>query len=146
VAHPRNTQFSVAVHLLTLLADAPGQILDSQALSMSPATNPAHVRRVLGLLREEGLVLSRPGVHGGWTLAEAPKEIDLGEVWRAVHGEDEVLGIHDPDPDCATGRLVSASLRAIDRLAFDALVAELSHVTVADVLAGAVTAELTLKT
>jgi DNA-binding IscR family transcriptional regulator len=113
---------------------------------MSPATNPVHVRRVLGLLREEGLVLSRPGAHGGWTLAQDPQEIDLGEVWRAVHGEDAVLGLHVPDPDCATGRLVSASLRAIDRLAFDALVAELSHVTVADVLAGAVIAELTLKT
>jgi Rrf2 family protein len=146
VAQPRNTQFSVAVHLLTLLADAQGQTLDSQALSMSPATNPAHVRRVLGLLRKEGLVLSRPGVHGGWTLAEAPREIDLGEVWRAVHGADAVLGLHAPDPDCATGRVVSASLRAIDRLAFDALVAELSHVTVADVLAGAVIGDLTLKT
>ena len=146
MSQPRNTQFSVAVHLLTLLADAPGQTLDSQALSMSPATNPAHVRRVLGLLREEGLVLSRPGAHGGWTLAQDPQEIDLGEVWRAVHGEDAVLGLHVPDPDCATGRLVSASLRAIDRLAFDALVTELSHVTVADVLAGAVIAELTLKT
>ena len=146
MAHQRNTQFSVAVHLLTLLADAPGETLDSQALSMSPATNPAHVRRVLGLLREKGLVLSRSGAHGGWTLARSPQEIDLGEVWRAVHGEDAVLGLHVPDPDCATGRVVSASLRAIDRMAFDSLVAELSHVTVADVLAGDVVAELTSTT
>ena len=135
----------MAVHLLTLLADAPGETLESQALSMSPATNPVHVRRVLGLLREEGLVLSRPGAHGGWTLAQAPQSIDLGKVWRAVNREDAVLGLHVPDPDCATGRLVSSSLRAIDRLLFDALVAELSHITVADVLAGAVIAELTLK-
>jgi Rrf2 family protein len=138
-----NTRFAVAVHLLTLLANAPGETLDSQFLAISPATNPVHVRRVLGRIREKGLVLSRPGVHGGWTLARAPEEIDLGEVWRAVNGEDAVLGIHVPDPNCQTGQLVSANLLALDRRAFDVLVDELGRVTVADVLAGAVAAEMT---
>jgi hypothetical protein len=39
VANPGNTQFSVAVHLLALLADAPRQTLDSQALSDSTCTS-----------------------------------------------------------------------------------------------------------
>jgi Rrf2 family protein len=144
MAHPTNTRFAVAVHLLTLLAAAPGETLDSQFLAISPATNPVHVRRVLGQLRKKGLVLSRSGVHGGWTLARGPEEIDLGEVWRAVNGEDAVLGIHVTDPNCQTGQLVSSNLQALDRRAFDALVEELGRVTVADVLADAVKVEPTL--
>jgi Rrf2 family protein len=104
MAHPTNTRFAVAVHLLTLLADAPAEMVDSAALSISPATNPVHVRRVLGVLRDKGLVRSQPGAHGGWVLNRPPEQIDLGEVWRAVNGDDPVLGLHDPDPNCPTGR------------------------------------------
>jgi Rrf2 family protein len=134
VAHPTNTRFSLAVHLLTLLALTPESTVDSNALSISPATNPAHVRRVLGQLREQGLVRSQPGVHGGWTLTRTPEEIDLGEVWRSVNADDPILGLHTPDPNCPTGQLVSSNLRALDRRAFDTLVEELSHVSVAQVL------------
>jgi DNA-binding IscR family transcriptional regulator len=123
------------VHLLTLLADASATMVDSVALSISPATNPVHVRRVLGVLRDKDLVRSQPGSHGGWALNRPPEQIHLGEVWRAVNGDDPVLGLHDPDPDCPTGRLVQSNLRALDRRAFEVLVAELSRVTVADVRA-----------
>ena len=130
MAHPTNTRFALAVHLLTLLANAPEEIIDSRSLSISPATNPVHVRRVLGQLRDKGLVRSQPGVHGGWALARPPDQIDLGEVWQAVNSDDPVLGLHVPDPSCPTGQLVSSNLRALDRRAFAVLVAELARVTV----------------
>ena len=135
MAHPTNTRFALAVHLLTLLANAPEEIIDSRSLSISPATNPVHVRRVLGQLRDKGLVRSQPGVHGGWALARPPDQIDLGEVWQAVNSDDPVLGLHVPDPSCPTGQRVSSNLRALDRRAFAVLVAELARVTVAEVLA-----------
>ena len=144
MAHPTNTRFSVAVHLLTLLADAPGETIDSRALSKSPATNPVHVRRVLGQLRDKGLVRSQPGAHGGWALARPPDQIDLGEVWQAVNGDDPVLGLHVPDPNCPTGRRVSSNLRALDRRAFDVLVDELARANIADVLADVVAARVSL--
>lgn len=136
VPRPTNTQFSLAVHLLTLLARAErGQVLDSAALSISPAASPVHVRRVLGHLRDAGLVQAQQGAHGGWTLARTAEEIDLAQVWQAVNGEDPVLGVHTPDPNCEVGQRVQQNLRDLDRRALGALLAELATTRVADVLA-----------
>jgi Rrf2 family protein len=134
---PVNTQFSVAVHLLTLLAGEPGILVDSASLAVSPATNPVHVRRILGRLRTVGLVRSQPGTRGGWALARPAGEIDLAQVWRAVNGEDPVLGVHIPDPDCPIGRHVRRRMLDLDRRAAGVMLAELAQTTVADVLAGA---------
>jgi Rrf2 family protein len=135
VAHPTNTRFALAVHLLTLLAETPGELIDSVVLSVSPDTNPVHVRRVLGRLRSRDLVRSQPGARGGWTLAVPADQIDLGQVWQAVNGDDPVLGLHVPDPDCPIGQVVRSNLHALDRRAAQALVDELAQVTVADVVA-----------
>jgi Rrf2 family protein len=137
VAHPTNTQFSVAVHLLGLLAQAePGQILDSVSLAAGPATNPAHVRRVLGHLRGAGLVRSQQGAHGGWSLAHTPTEIDLAQVWLAVNGEDPLLAVHSPDINCPIGARLESTLRRLDRRALALLLEELGALSVADIVAG----------
>jgi len=136
VPRPTNTQFSLAVHLLTLLAQAPaGEVLDSAALAISPAASPVHVRRVLGHLRDAGLVRAQQGAHGGWALAKAAEEIDLAQVWLAVNGEDPVLGVHSPDPNCEVGRRVHQNLRDLDRRALATLLADLATTTVAEILA-----------
>ncbi|MGW3132341.1 Rrf2 family transcriptional regulator [Streptomyces sp. NPDC001076] len=134
MAQPTNTQFAVGVHLLTLLAGAPGEWRDSQSLAVSPATNAAHARRILGQLRTAGLVRSQPGPRGGWMLEHDPERIDLAMVWLALNGEDPVLGMHAPQPDCPAGRRVHRSLLALDRRARRALLSELARTTVADVL------------
>lgn len=134
MAHPTNQRFAVAVHLLTLLAESGAELVDSRALAVSPATNPVHVRRVLGLLRSRGLVTSQAGSHGGWALALPATQINLGDVWRAVNDDDPLLGLHVPDPGCPTGRRVQSKLAALDRRTFDVVVGELEGVTVADML------------
>jgi Rrf2 family protein len=137
VATPTNSQFSVAVHLLSLLARAePGQMLDSVALAAGPATNPAHVRRILGRLRTAGLVRSQQGAHGGWTLAHPSAEIDLGQVWLAVNGEDPLLAVHAPDSDCPLGSQLKETLRRLDRRALALLLDELGSLSIADVVTG----------
>ncbi|RPE47024.1 Rrf2 family protein [Streptomyces sp. Ag109_O5-1] len=134
MAQPTNTQFAVGVHLLTLLAERPGEWRDSQSLAVSPATNAAHARRILGQLRTAGLVRSQPGPRGGWMLEHDAERIDLAMVWLALNGEDPVLGMHAPQPDCPAGRRVHRSLLALDRRARRALLSELARTTVADVL------------
>jgi Rrf2 family protein len=134
MAQPTNTQFAVGVHLLVLLAAMPGEWRDSQSLAVSPATNAAHARRILGQLRAAGLVRSQPGPRGGWMLEREAAEIDLAMVWLALNGDDPVLGMHVPQLDCAAGRRVHDSLLALDRRARRALLAELARTTVADVL------------
>jgi len=137
VARPTNTQFSMAVHLLSLLTQVePGQVLDSVTLAEGPGTNPAHVRRVLGHLRAAGLVRSQEGAHGGCALAHAPAEIDLAQVWLAVNGEGPLMAVHSPNIDCPFGVRLEDTLYRIDRRALALLLEELSAISVADVVAG----------
>lgn len=136
VARPTNTQFSVAVHLLSLLTQAqPGHLLDSGELAAGPATNPAHVRRILGHLRVAGLVRSQAGVHGGWALARPPDQIHLGQVWLAVNGEDPLLAVHTLDSTCPLGGLLEQTLNRLDRRALALLLEELGALTIADIVA-----------
>ena len=130
-----NTQFAVAVHVLTYLAGmTEGRPVSSEELSMSTRVNPVYVRRVLGPLREAGLVRSRPGVHGGWELVADAREITLAQVWRLLQGADPVLGLHGPDPACEVGRSVQRSLVVLDHAVADAVAGELERYTVHDVL------------
>lgn len=138
MARPTNTQFAVAVHVLTYLADVGrDRPVSSDELAASTNVNPVHVRRVLGPLREAGLVRSRPGAHGGWELCRDPAGLALAEVWRLVQGDDPVLGLHGPNPSCPVGRGIQVSLAALDRTVAAAVDAELAQTTVADLLADA---------
>lgn len=140
VGNPTNTQFAVGVHVLTLLAaDLPGP-LSSEEMAGSANANPVYVRRVLGRLREVGLVSSRPGVHGGWQLCRDPAEITLGDVWRAIQGEDPILGLHEANPRCDVGREIQRTLTEVDRRTAHAIEAELDRTTVSDVMPAAVAA------
>jgi Rrf2 family protein len=137
MARPTNTQFAVAVHLLTLLAYLPDELQSSEEMAVSAGSNPVHIRRVLGRLRSAGLVESRPGPHGGWRLRRDPAQVRLGEIWRAVDGAEHVLGLHGANPECPVGRQVQHALVDLDGRAAAALVAELDRTTVADVMASA---------
>lgn len=131
-----NTQFAVAVHVLTYLAGIDdGRPASSDELSESTNVNPVYIRRVMGPLRDAGLVRSRPGVRGGWELALDPSRISLDQVWLLLQGTDPVLGLHGPAPACATGRSVQKSLIALDQEVAGAIAASLRHVTVQHLLA-----------
>jgi Rrf2 family protein len=135
VSNPTNTQFAIGVHVLTLLASTPDGLQSSEGMAESVGSNPVHIRRVLGQLRRAGLVESRPGPHGGWRALHDPAMVRLGDVWRAVDGDGQVLGVHAANPDCPVGREIQVELLALDRRAAAALVAELDRETIADVLA-----------
>jgi Rrf2 family protein len=133
-----NTQFAVAVHVLTYLAGGDGAPVSSDELAESVNANPVYVRRVLGPLREAGLVHSRTGSHGGWELARTAERIRLDEVWSIVQGDDAVLGLHGPNPQCPVGAGVQRALVEVEAGVAAAVRAELGTQTVRDVLAAAV--------
>lgn len=127
-----NTQFAVAVHALILIRELPEQMHSSARLAASANSNPVHLRRVLGQLRQAGLVASRPGPRGGWRLLRPPNEISLADVWSATNGAEPVLGLHDASPNCAQGERIHRSLEALDREVLDALTTKLAQTTLAD--------------
>ena len=129
-----NTQFAVGVHMLTLLADRGPELLSSADMAASADANAVYVRRVLGRLREAGIVSSRPGVGGGWGLVRDPADVTLGDVWRAIQADDRLLGLHQVNPRCEVGQAIQRHLAAIDRRASAAVQSELDRITVAEML------------
>lgn len=137
MARPTSTHFGVAIHVLTYLAspDAEARAVSSEELADSANVNPVHVRRVLGPLREAGLVSSRPGPRGGWGLARPAVQIGVAEVWGLVQGKEHVLGLHGPNPACPVGRSVHHSLIDLDARVCESVQSTLSGVTIADLAA-----------
>ena len=133
-ASTKNTRFALGVHLLTLLGAADGVAQSSEVLSHSAGSNPVHVRRVLGSLREAGLVASRHGPGGGWTTVGDPATTTLADVWDAVHGDAPVLDLHMAAPGCPVGRAIQDELRAVDRDALRAVRDELARTTLAELV------------
>jgi Rrf2 family protein len=132
MSRPTNTQFAVAAHVLVLIVAADGRPISSDEMAHSVQASPVYLRRVLGRLRDGGLVSSRPGPHGGWLLTRAPAEATLGDVWRAVHGDEPVLGIHGPAEACPVGAEIGGLMHGIqDRIA-QAIEDELDRTTLAD--------------
>lgn len=129
-----NTQFALGVHMLTLLAGSAPAQLSSEEMAGSANSNPVHVRRVLGGLRAAGLVTSKPGVGGGWLLNADPATITLADVWRVVHGDDQILGLRGAHPDCPVGQSIQTLLVEVDRRAQRAIEDELAATTIAQLV------------
>ncbi len=115
-----NSQFSMAVHVLTVLARHEGEKIKSEKIACSVNTNPVVIRRLLGQLAQAELVESQTGAAGGTQLGRSPDQITLAEVYGAVSC-GEVFALHGkpPDRNCPVGRNIEAVLcnlqKQIDR-------------------------------
>jgi Rrf2 family protein len=133
---PANTRFSVAVHVLTLLAQSAPTPVGSEVAACSAGTNAVHIRRVMANLRRAGIVASRSGAGGGWTLARPAGQISLADVWDAIYEGEQVVQLHqEPNLACPVGQHIGEVLDALSLRATAAVRTELSGVTVADVYA-----------
>jgi len=134
MAGPTNTQFAVAVHVLTLLGGSRECSVSSEQMSASVGANPVYLRRVLGQLGAAGLVRSRPSARGGWQLAHEPAQISLGDAWRAIQTGKAVFGLHDVDPNCDVADQVARSLGTVDARLAVAIERELDHTSIAEIV------------
>lgn len=80
----RNSRLSLALHTLGHMAASPEQSQTSAEIAAHAGTNPVVVRRVLGRLKQAGLLTSEKGHAGGWKLARAPRDITLADVYLAL--------------------------------------------------------------
>jgi DNA-binding IscR family transcriptional regulator len=67
-----NSQFSMAVHVLMMLARSREENLKSDQLAASVNTNPVVIRRLLGQLAHANMVVSQTGANGGTRLTRCP--------------------------------------------------------------------------
>jgi Rrf2 family protein len=127
-----SSRSAVAIHALTMLARWDDRSLTSAEIADSLASNPVLVRRILGSLRDAGLVWSTEGRGGGWTLARTPREITLYDAYTAVEA-GPVLSRHPHPPSeaCEVGRHMQAVLDSEFRAAEHAMEERLGRTTIA---------------
>ncbi len=133
-----NSRMTIAVHALAWMALAQRrgvELLTSDQVAASVNTNPVIIRRSLGDLGRAGLVRVRHGAGAGWSLARAPGEITLLEVYDAV-GQESPFGMHHTEPnlECPVGRGIRPALSQVYGEIEQAVRRELALVSVADVL------------
>ena len=121
-----NTRFATIIHILALLAKSPGEWLSSDWIAGSIQINPVIVRKELGLLQEQGWVISKKGKEGGSMLHVSSCEISLADIYKAVKNTN-VLGKKNssPNPKCPIGREINRELETLfdetDEIVFNAL-------------------------
>ncbi|EUJ39851.1 Rrf2 family transcriptional regulator [Brochothrix campestris] len=99
-----SSRFTVAVHVLSLLALDQNEGMSSELLASSVNTNPVVIRRIIGQLKEAKLVTNHRGSKGA-TLLHPFESISLLDVYHAVDSVPNTLfQIHEnSNPDCIVG-------------------------------------------
>ncbi|MEU6716728.1 Rrf2 family transcriptional regulator [Nonomuraea sp. NPDC046802] len=130
-----SSRSAVAIHALTMLARWGEKSLTSAEIADSLESNPVLVRRILGSLRDAGLVWSTEGRNGGWSLARAPREITLHDAYSAVEaGPILSRHAHPPSAECEVGRHIQGLLEGEFRDAERAMEERLGRTTIAHLL------------
>jgi len=130
-----NSQFSMAVHVLTVLARHKDEKIKSETVAGSVNTNPVVIRRLLGQLSQANLVESQTGAAGGTRLTRCPKEITLAEIYKAVScGEVFALHGRSPNQNCPVGRNIEAVLCSLQKEIDKSIGEKLSQYTLQSVL------------
>src|SRR4051812_2503442 len=128
-----SSKLSVGIHIMTIFALKPGEALTSEFIACSVNTNPVVIRRLLGSLRAAGIVDSKTGAGGGWSLLVDPERITLLDILRAVEPQDELFALHraEPNPECPCGQHIQSVLTEVYHKVRDGMAQQLAGVTIA---------------
>lgn len=132
-----SNRFTIAVHTMLAIEYFKGQYkTTSDFIANSVQVNPVIIRQVLGQLKKAGLVEVQAG-SGGATLAKAPEEITLYDVFYAVEALDNdiLFGFHEnPNMQCPVGKnihnVLDGKLTAIQ----NSMDNELKNTTIKDLI------------
>lgn len=130
-----NSRFSVAIHILSLIAmSLDKNQLTSDFIAGSVNTNPVVVRRMIGVLKKAGLVTSNSGI-AGYDLLIEPKDLSLLDIYRAIDGPEQLFAIHEePNPACFVGKKIQMTLEDVYGSVWQAIEEQLKAQTLQDVL------------
>ena len=130
-----SSRFTVAVHVLTLMARSDAEPLKSEQIAGSVNTHPVVIRRALCELAQGNLVISQTGATGGSRLARKPEQITLLDVYRTVESPGVFsLHRHEPNRRCEVGRGITPVLEDVRRRIDTAIEQVLAGITIDDVV------------
>jgi Rrf2 family transcriptional repressor of oqxAB len=124
-------RFRTAVHVLVWLAKSQC-VLSSAAMACQVHSHATFLRRVLASLVQAGMVESREGRDGGYSLKLPPEQISLADIYIAVRSE----GVESEDQvDCGEeGVQLDRALEAIVKKAEKQTIDYLRQYTIADLV------------
>ena len=125
----RDSRLSGVLHVLLHMAEFE-KAVTSERLALVMQTNPVVVRRIMGGLRDLGLVASEKGHGGGWTLSCDFDRVTLHDVYVAL-GAPEVFAMahRSRAPECLVEQAVNAALATAFEDAERLLLSRLGDVT-----------------
>jgi len=130
-----SSRFSVAVHVISILKLYGDPMPTSEFIAGSVNTNPVVIRRILGMLKQAGIVDMKRGAGGSYLLKRA-EDITLLEVYKAVDSVEEgkLFQVHeDTNQECPVGANIQMAIEGTLLNAQEAMEAVLEKVTLADI-------------
>lgn len=130
-----SSRFTLAVHILACIAVIKEMKVTSNLLAGSTNTNPVIVRKILGQLKNAGLVEVARGT-GGASLAKPANEISFFDIYKAVECVDrgELFHFHEnPNELCPIGHNIHAVLDGKLEDVQKAMEQKLASISMADV-------------
>ena len=130
-----SARFMTATHVMTMLALAQRgdeEPVPATACAFSVGTNPVVIRRLVGELRDAGLVEAARGAGGGVRLTRPAGDVTLADVACAVQADDLGLARYAPgcpSGDCRVAPHIAAEVAARATEAEAAMRAQLATVT-----------------
>jgi Rrf2 family transcriptional repressor of oqxAB len=123
--------FKIAVHSIVWIAKS-GSILSSAMIANQVDSHATFMRRVMQALATAGIVESKGGREGGYSLRKPADRITLGEIYSAVS-----TGSADTDFDVDCGEAGEQLDRELEKILHEAERRTIEHLrqfTVADVM------------
>ena len=133
-----NSRLTIAAHTLAWIGQYQRQgheVATSEQIAGSANTNPVVIRRLLGELREAGLVESRRGAGAGWSLTRDLASMTMLDVYDAIES-GPLFALHraSPDEGCVIGHGIQPAMHEIYAGIECTVRTELSKTTLEDFL------------
>jgi Rrf2 family protein len=129
-----NSDFTLAIHSLTLLALQPDRMSTSEAISESAGVHPVRIRKVLGLLKKHGFIKSKEGTGGGFIFALDLDEVNLWDIYKLTSEGALQPKCPDSNEKCVVGANMHKVLFAIFLGAEEHLGEYLKHYSIKEVV------------
>jgi len=110
------------------------QILSAKDIASKEGIPLKFLEQILLTLKHAGIIQSKMGVKGGYTLAKAPEQITFGAVIRIFEGPIAPIGCVHPEQQSLCSELWHCKFHSVMVRLRDAIAGVVDHTTLADVI------------
>jgi len=121
-----------AIHALMILAKRPNQDLSVEEIAEIENVSTSYLAKVMQKLSGAGIVSSSEGKKGGYSLAKAPKKIDLASIVKILEEDKNVFDCVDDVHGCEIRD--RCKIHSIFTKAYQKMLEELSKTSLDEIL------------